>query len=176
MADGMRTIFTTKDIDRRLGELAGEIIAGLGKQFTMVPILTGGFIFAADLARALTKAGADPEIDFIQLSSYGTGRVSSGEIQLVKDVTAPVEGQTVLLVDDVLDSGKSVSFARDLFTARGAARIMTCVAVDKTSIKGRDVKAEFRLFDMPDNAFLVGYGMDDAGSLRGLPTISALND
>ncbi|MEM9233159.1 MAG: phosphoribosyltransferase family protein [Pseudomonadota bacterium] len=172
----MRTVFDTEQIEARLSVLADEVVSDLGPNFTMVPILTGGFVFAADLARALYRAKADPEIDFIQLSSYGAGRVSSGDVQLVKDVTASVEDQTILLVDDVLDSGRSISFVRDLFAGRGARRIVTCVAVDKTYITDRGFSAEHSLFDMTESAYLVGYGMDDAGALRGLPTISALQD
>lgn len=163
-------------IAARLNVLAEDIVRDLGEAFTMVPILTGGFVFAADLARALYRAGADPEIDFIQLSSYGQGRVSSGDVQLVKDVTASVAGQTILIVDDVLDTGRSVAHARELFASRGAERVVACVAVDKTSVSRKAPPADYRLFDLGENSYLVGYGMDDAGCMRGCPSINALSD
>lgn len=171
----MRTIYTAEQIAARVEETAHEVVTALGPDFTMVPILTGGFMLAADMARALYRVGGDPEIDFIQLASYGQGRISSGEVRLVKDVNAPVEGLTVLLVDDVLDTGRSVIYARQLFEQRGAARVATLVAVDKV-VPGRAVEADFKLFTMQDNAFLVGYGMDDAGGRRGLPEIGAVGD
>ena len=172
----MRTIFTADQIAERVETMAADMTADLGANFTLVPILTGGFMFAADLARALHRSGADPEIDFIQLSSYGTGRISSGEVQLVKDVSAPVEDLTVVVVDDVLDTGRSLHFAKELFEARGALRVLTCVAVDKRKKTEGGLTADYRLFDISEDAFLVGYGMDDAGGQRGMPSIGAVND
>lgn len=173
----MRTIYSTDEIAARMPALAREIMAVTGPNFTMVPILTGGFIFAADLARALHVEGADPEIDFIQLASYGAARQSSGEVRMAKDVSADPAGRTILLVDDVLDTGRSIEFATRHFLERGAAAVHVCVAVDKTGgARTTDLQADFRLFSMAENAFLVGYGMDDAGGQRGLPTISALQD
>jgi hypoxanthine phosphoribosyltransferase len=170
----MQVLYTETEIADALAALAPRIVADLGQSFTMIPILNGGFMFGADLARALYRADADPEVDFLQLSSYGAGRESSGEVRLLKDLNAPVEGQAVLLVDDVLDSGRSLYHARRLVTERGASRVAICVAVDKRVPRAHEVEADYALFRRDGNAFLVGYGMDDAGVRRAMPQIAEL--
>ena len=99
----------------------------------MAPVLTGAFIFAADLLRALTARGADPDVDFVQLSSYGGARASSGVVTLLKDFSVPLEGRHVLLVDDVLDTGRSLHFAKHMVLDRGAASVRLCVLVRKAT-------------------------------------------
>jgi hypoxanthine phosphoribosyltransferase len=170
----LRTLFTAEAIAGRTTELAGEIIAELGDDFVLVPVLTGGFVFGADLLRALQGAGADPEVDFVQLASYGLSRESSGLVRVIKDFTLPLEGRTVLLVDDVLDSGRSIARARGMLKQRGAGRAAVAVAVRKDKERAEEAHADFALFEAPGDAFLVGYGMDDAGRQRGVPVIGAL--
>jgi len=170
----MSVLFSEQQIHDKLGGLAPKIIDDLGSSFTVVPILTGGFIFAADLCRALFRAGADPEIDFLQLASYGEARESSGSVRIVKDLTAPVEGQTILIVDDVFDTGRSIQFAIDLLRGRGASRIATCVAVRKEKPRPVAADVDYALFETGGEAFLVGYGMDDAGCKRAMPDIGVI--
>jgi hypoxanthine phosphoribosyltransferase len=170
----MTPLFTEQDIAARVETLAGEIAAAMGDGFVLAPILTGGFIFGADLARALSKKGVDVEIDFVQLASYGHGKESSGIVRVVKDFTSPMEGQTVLLVDDVLDSGRSLAHAVAMLEERGAARVEIAVAVRKDKPRAAKVEARFAAFEAPADAFLVGYGMDDAGGRRGVPFIGVL--
>jgi hypoxanthine phosphoribosyltransferase len=170
----LRTLFTTKAIAKRTTELATQIVAELGDDFVLVPVLTGGFIFGADLLRALQEAGADPEVDFVQLASYGLGRESSGLVKVIKDFTLPLEGRTVLLVDDVLDSGRSIARAKAMLQQRGASRSAVAVAVRKEKERAAEAHADYALFDAPGDAFLVGYGMDDAGRQRGVPVIGAI--
>lgn len=173
----MKQLFAPEDIAAALDRLAPTIVGELGADFTMVPILTGGFVFGSDLARALYRAGANPEVDFLQLSSYGAGRSSSGDVKIVKDVAASVEGRTVLLVDDVLDTGRSLNKAHALLSARGASRIATVVAVNKPQAKREaPIVADFSLFTLTEDAYLVGYGLDDAGRHRGAPGILAMPD
>ncbi|WOI53645.1 phosphoribosyltransferase [Parvularcula sp. LCG005] len=170
----MRTLYSETDIATAIEALAPQIVDALGKDFIIAPILNGGFIFAADLARALFRHGADPEIDFLQLASYGDERESSGTIKVVKDLSSPVEGQTVLLVDDVLDSGNSLHFAQRLLMERKAAKVAICVAVNKVRERTHNVTSDFTLFTRDADAFLVGYGMDDAGRRRALPVIGVI--
>lgn len=170
----METLFDETAIARRTAELAQSIIADLGEDFTLVPILTGGFVFGADLLRALQTAGADPEVDFVQLASYGKSRESSGLVRVIKDFTLDLEGRTVLLVDDVLDSGRSLAHAKNMLAERNAARVAVAVAVRKQKERAVPIEAEYALFDAPGDAFLVGYGMDDAGRKRGVPVIGKL--
>ena len=171
----MKQKHSSADIAAALSTLAPRLRADLGDTFTMVPILTGGFMMAADLARALHAVGCDPEIDFLQLSSYGTGRESSGDVRFLKDITLPIADQTVLLVDDVLDSGRSLHFAKSMLLEKGAAQVRVCVAVEKKKDRPHPITADYALFEMPEDAFLVGYGMDDAGLRRGLPYIGELD-
>ena len=170
----MRTLYSQSEIAARVAALGREVVTDLGSDFTLVPILTGGFIFGADLARAVSEAGGDPVLDTLHLASYGDRRTSSGIVKLLKDLTKPVEGRTVLLVDDVLDSGRSLYFASQLMEERGAARIARCVAVDKKTGRAVDVEAEHAAFTAGPDDFLVGYGMDDGGHKRALPFIGAL--
>ena len=170
----MDILFDETRIARRTETLAAEIVRDLGTDFVLAPILTGGFVFGADLARALTRAGADPEIDFVQLASYGAGRESSGLVRVVKDFTHEMKGQTVLLVDDVLDSGRSLAHAVAMLREREAGRVAVAVAVRKEKPRAAVIEADYAAFEAPGDAFLVGYGMDDAGGKRGMPGIGVL--
>ena len=170
----MDALFTPELIAERCAALARNIVADLGPDFVLAPILTGGFVFGADLVRALQAAGADPVIDFVQLASYGHGRASSGLVRVVKDFSLPLEGRTVLLVDDVLDSGRSLAHAAGMLREKGAGRTAIAVAVRKDKPRAVEVRADYAAFDAPGDAFLVGYGMDDRGRKRGVPYIGVV--
>ncbi|NRA30938.1 MAG: hypoxanthine phosphoribosyltransferase [Parvularculaceae bacterium] len=170
----METLFDEAAIAGRMDELARDIVRDLGPSFVLAPVLTGGFIFGADLARAIYKAGGDPEIDFVQLASYGKGRESSGLVRVVKDFSVDLAGKTVLLVDDVLDSGRSLAHGKQMLRERKAAKMAVAVAVDKEKIRAVPIEADYSLFKAGGDAFLVGYGMDDAGKKRALPVVGAL--
>jgi len=164
-------LYTAEDIAVRVRELAGEIAASMGRDLLVIPILKGSFIFAADLLRALHEAGAEPDMDFISLSSYGSGTQSLGEVRIVRDTEAAIAGREVLIVDDILESGRTLAFAKDLMSARDAASVRTCVLLDKPGKLAVDVKADFTGFECPDR-FVVGYGMDVAHAYRQLPFVS----
>ncbi|NHK28818.1 hypoxanthine phosphoribosyltransferase [Parvularcula flava] len=170
----MRTLYTEDQIAGRLATLGEKIVEDLGTEFVLIPILTGGFVFGADLARAINRAGGDCFIDTLHLASYGDKHTSSGVVKLLKDLTKPIEGKTVLLADDVLDSGRSLYFAAKLLEERGAASVKIAVAVDKQTGRAEPVHADYAAFTAGPDDFLVGYGMDDAGQKRGLPFIGAL--
>jgi hypoxanthine phosphoribosyltransferase len=170
----MHTLFSEKDIDARIAALAAEIAREMPKDFLMAPVLTGAFIFAADLIRALHRLGVDPNVDFVQLSSYGGARASSGVVTLLKDFSTPLEGRSVLIVDDVLDTGRSLHFAKRMVLDRGAKEARLCVLVKKLTGRGDDLQADYVGFEASPDEFIVGYGMDDAGKRRGLPFIGAV--
>ena len=107
----MRILFTETDIAAAIERLADEIAAEMAGEAILAPILTGAFVFAADLSRALARRGRLWEIDFLHLSSYGGARQSSGAVRMIKDLAGDVRGRRVLLLDDVLDSGRSLAFA-----------------------------------------------------------------
>lgn len=171
----MRTLYTEEEIAKRVDEMARQMAEDLPKDFLLAPVLTGAFIFAADLLRALHKYGSDPYVDFVQLSSYAGARASSGVVTLLKDFSIDIEGRTVLLLDDVLDTGRSLHFGKGMIEDRGAASVKTCVLVKKLTGHAEDLHCDYIGFEASPDDFLVGYGMDDGGRLRGLPLLGAVN-
>ncbi|WDI33061.1 phosphoribosyltransferase family protein [Hyphococcus flavus] len=171
----MRTLYTEQQIAERVDEMARQMAEDLPKDFLLAPVLTGAFIFAADLLRALYKYGSDPYVDFVQLSSYAGARSSSGVVTLLKDFSVDVEGKTVLLLDDVLDTGRSLHFGKGMVEDRGAAEVKTCVFVKKLTGHAEDIHCDYIGFEANADDFLVGYGMDDGGRMRGVPLLGAVN-
>jgi hypoxanthine phosphoribosyltransferase len=169
----IRTLFDEQQIATRVAELANEIATVLPRDVMIVGLLTGSFVFVADLARALDRNGLTPSVAFMRLSSYGGSRESSRDVKLIGDVP-DVAGRTVLLVDDIVDTGRTQAFARDLLLSRGAARVAACMLLDKPSRREVDVATEFVGFPTPD-VFLVGYGIDYAEQYRHLPYIGTID-
>lgn len=171
----MRTLYSEDAVRKRIDALAVEISAAIPRDFLMAPVLTGAFIFAADLLRALHRIGCDPHVDFVQLSSYGGARASSGVVTLLKDFSVPLEGRSVLLIDDVLDTGRSLHFAKNMVLDRGAKEARIGVLVRKATGRSADIDADFVGFEAAAEDFIVGYGMDDDGRTRGLPFIGVMD-
>jgi hypoxanthine phosphoribosyltransferase len=169
-----RTLFDEAAIAVRVEEMALEVARIAPKDLLAVPVMTGAFVFAADLLRALHRAGLAPEVDFVQIGSYGAGIKSSGKVELLRDVQAAAKDRDVLLIDDILESGRTLSFAKNLFLSRGARRVLIAVMLEKPHKKEIEVAADFVGFSCPDR-FVVGYGMDYAGDYRQLPFIGALD-
>ena len=163
-------IFTPEEIAERIETLAEAIAAAKVDPLLVIAVLKGSFVFAADLIRALHRAGLQPEVDFITLSSYRKSTRSSGVVDILRDIETDVAGRNVLIVDDILESGRTLAFAKDLVAARGAAKVMTCVLLDKQSRRAVDITAEFKAFDCPE-VFVVGYGMDVGHRYRELPFV-----
>ena len=169
----VRTLFTQAEIAERIGSLAREIAASEPKDLLAVIVLKGGFVFGADLLRALAVNGVRLEVEFISLSSYGSRLRTSGEVRIVRDIEVEVSGRDVLIIDDVLDSGLTLKFARDLMNSRGARRASIAAMVDKPAGRRADVEADYVGFTCPDY-FVVGYGMDAGHAYRELPFIGVL--
>jgi hypoxanthine phosphoribosyltransferase len=163
-------LFSESQIADRITELAREIAARKPERLLVVPVLKGSFIFAADLIRAMHHAGLSPEVDFMMLSSYRAATRSSGQVQVLRDIESDVKGRHVLLVDDILESGRTLAFAKDLISARGAARVYTAVLLNKPGHLAANIGADFECFKCPDK-FVVGYGMDMAHQFRELPFV-----
>ena len=172
VVDGVKIeiLFPEREISARVEELAREIAAAQPKDLLVVPILKGSFIFAADLLRAFYRSGLLPEVDFMILASYREATVSSGRVEVLRDIETEVKGRDVLFVDDILESGRTLAYARDLLAARGARRVMTAVLLDKPHRRVADIEADFRGFECPE-VFVVGYGMDMAHAFRELPFV-----
>ncbi|MBV9834747.1 MAG: hypoxanthine phosphoribosyltransferase [Alphaproteobacteria bacterium] len=164
---------SSAEIAARIEDMARDIRATMGDQAMIVPVLTGSFVFAADLIRALARTGADWPLDFITLSSYGQGSESSGKVRIVRDLVMPVAGHDVLLVDDILDTGRTLTAAREMLLERGARSVRLCALLDKPSRRVVALEADFVGFSVP-NEFLVGYGLDHAGRHRGLSYIGVV--
>lgn len=165
-------LFTAEVIADRNEELAREIAAGPVKDLLVISVLKGSFIFAADLIRALHHAGLAPEVEFITLSSYGTGTVSQG-VRIIKDIDSEVKDRDILLIDDILESGRTLSFARDLMMERGARHVSIAVLLDKHDKRQTSLEADHVGFKCPDH-FVVGYGMDVAYAFRELPYVGVV--
>lgn len=168
-------MFAAEEIGRRVAALALEMAPLAGKDCVLVAILKGGFVFTADLIRFLYRLEIDAALGFIELKTYGSSRVSKPQVEIVTDIDAGlVEDKTVLIVDDVYDSGKTLDFAVSLVRGHGARQTLSCVLVEKLSAGGRDATCrapDHVGFRVREDGWLVGYGMDDNEGLRGSPDI-----
>jgi hypoxanthine phosphoribosyltransferase len=153
--------------------MAQQIVADLGTSFVMVIVLKGAFVFGADLLRALGRVGAQPRVEFLGLSSYGLERRTSGDV--VPWTSVPiVEGQRVLLVEDILDSGLTVTHAQEMLRKAGAATVKLCALLDKPAGRRTPVTGDYVGFTIPPR-FVVGYGIDWAERWRELSEIAAVD-
>ena len=168
----IEVLYTAKQIAKRNHELSEEIALSDLKNVLVISVLKGSFVFAADLIRALHKAGLTPEVEFITVSSYGSG-TKSGKVQLLRDVDTEVKGRDILLIDDILESGKTMAFTRDLMLSRGANKVSIVTLLDKAMRRELDIKADHIGFDCPDK-FVVGYGMDVGHAFRELPFVGVV--
>ena len=159
-------------IARRNLELAKEIAEKPSSNLLVVSVLKGSFIFAADLIRAMHDAGIEPDVEFIMISSYGAG-TTGGEIKLLRDIDSDVSGRDLLLVDDILESGKTLKFTRELMLSRGAASVSIAVLLDKRMRRTSNIEPDHIGFDCPDY-FVVGYGMDVGHAFRELPYVGVV--
>lgn len=169
----VEVIYSAESIAARLEKLALEISDRKLERLLIVAVLKGSFVFAADLIRALYRIGLEPEVDFLTLSSYRKSKTSSGKVEILRDLDLNVEGRNVLLIDDVLDSGRTLVFAKDLIAARGATQILTCVLINKKVPRAVDVEADFSAFE-GNHEYVVGYGMDVAHRYRELPFVGRM--
>ncbi len=170
--DGHRidVLFSETEIKHRIDALAGEIAALNPHRLLVVPVLKGSFIFAADLIRAMHHAGLSPEVDFMIIASYREAMKSSGHVEVLRDIESDVKDRDILLIDDILESGRTLAFAKDLLTARGARRAFSCVLLHKPGHLAANIAPDYEGFMCPDK-FVVGYGMDMAHQFRELPFV-----
>lgn len=174
-APHIEVLYDAGTIAARNRELVDEIVGQKPEKLVVIAVLKGSFVFAADLIRAMHEAGLAPEVEFITLSSYRDARVSSGHVTVLRDIETEVRGRDVLLVDDILESGRTLAFAKDLLAARGANRVMVCVLLEKPHKRAVQIDADFVGFKCPDY-FVVGYGMDVSHAYRQLPFIGYIPD
>ena len=171
---GLRILLSEAEIAARVDALADEIAQTIPGEFVMVGLLKGAAVFVADLARALDRAGAQPEIEFMRLSSYGPAMVSSGDVRLLGDIPSDIEGRRVLLIDDIVDTGRSIAFAAALLRQRKIGGLWTCALLDKPQRREVEAPIDFIGFGIED-VFVAGYGIDHAEKHRHLPYIGVID-
>ena len=168
-------LFSEQDLAIRVRELGEAItrdyadVAG-DAGIVVVSILRGGAVFTCDLIRAIDLP---LEVDFMAVSSYGSGTTSSGQVKIIKDLSEQIEGKDVIVVEDILDSGNTLSYLLKLLQARHPASIRLCTLLDKPSRRTKPVEADYTGFSV-DDLFVVGYGLDFAEKYRNLPYIGIL--
>ena len=169
--DVERVLFSEEELKNRVAEIAAEIDRDYaGKEPLLVSVLRGSFVFMADLVRQITLPCT---VDFMAVSSYGAGTSSSGQVKIIKDLSEHIEGKDVIVVEDILDSGNTLSYLLQLLQARKPASVRLCTLLDKPSRREKAVEADLSGFVVPDE-FVVGYGLDYAQLYRNLPYIGVL--
>ena len=165
----MITLFTEEEIRGRIKALAAQIDADYpeGEPLHFVAVLKGAFVFLSDLARAMPRPVT---LDFIAVSSYGAATKSSGQVRLLKDLDIPLEGRHVIIVEDIVDAGLTLSYLLEILRARNPRSLRTACLLSKPSRRQIAVPVEYIGFEIEDK-FVVGYGLDHAGNFRHLPFI-----
>lgn len=169
--DIQEILFSEQTLREKVKELGARITEDYrGKNPLIVSVLKGSYVFMADLTRQIdTRCN----VDFMVVSSYGGGTKTSGEVQIIKDIENKIEGRHLLIVEDILDSGVTLSYLMKILQARGAASIRLCTLLSKPERRKVDVAVDYLGFEIPDE-FVVGYGLDYAESYRNLPYIGVL--
>ncbi|HTK34654.1 MAG TPA: phosphoribosyltransferase family protein [Caulobacteraceae bacterium] len=173
-ADAATVVLPAHEIARLVEDAALRLKPLIDDDAVVVCLLTGGLWFAADLTRALSRLGVNPQFDALWLASYGDDTESRGRIEVRAGLQRSVEGRTVVLVDEVMDSGLSLSEAARIVRKASAARVLGCVFARKPWPEPRDFAPEVVAWEAPAR-FLAGYGMDLAGCWRGVPDVVALD-
>jgi hypoxanthine phosphoribosyltransferase len=169
--EGVRILITRKRIQRRITEMAREIRRDFpGEPLHLVGVLKGAVFFLTDLAKQIS---GEVSFDFIAVSSYGKGTHSSGQVKLTRDLDSSIEGKTVVIVEDILDTGMTLEYLLRVFEQRNPKRLLIAVLLDKPQRRVADVHADYVGFKIP-NEFVVGYGLDYAERYRNLGDVGVL--
>lgn len=167
-AESMKVLLSSEQIAARVAELGQQITTDYqGQSVVLIGVLKGSAVFLADLGRAI---GVDVTFDFVAVSSYGRARVSSGAVKMIKDIDDPIEGQHVILVEDILDTGLTLSYLRGLMLQHKPASLKIATCLDKPERRLVPIEPDYVGFDIP-NVFVIGYGMDYAERYRGLKDV-----
>lgn len=172
MADKIRVLLSEEEVNRRISEIAEQISRDYeGKEIHLICILKGGVFFTCELAKRIT---VPVSLDFMSVSSYGAGTESSGVVRIIKDLDEPLEGKDVLIVEDIIDSGRTLSYLIEVLKQRGPKSIQLCTLLDKPERRvKKQVEVQYTCFTIPDE-FVVGYGLDYAQKYRNLPYIGVV--
>ena len=169
--DILKVLYTEEEIARRIRELGDQMYEDLkDKDPLFVSVLRGAFIFMADITRACP---VKCDVEFIAVSSYGNATSTSGAVQITHDIQQDISGRNLVVVEDILDSGTTLSFLKQYFLTKGAASVSICTLLDKPARRMKAIRADYIGFEVPDE-FVVGYGLDYAQKYRNLPYIGVL--
>lgn len=171
MAETIRVMISEEDVDKRIEEIGRQISEDYaGKQVHIIGILKGSVFFMCELAKRIT---VPVSMDFMSVSSYGDGTTSSGVIKVVKDLDESLEGKNVIVIEDIIDSGRTLSYLLDMLEKRLPNSLRLCTLLDKPDRRVKKVKVDYVGFEIPDE-FVVGYGLDYAQKYRNLPYIGVV--
>lgn len=172
MSDNIKVLISETEVEAKIKQLAEQINEDYaGKEVHLICVLKGGVFFTCDLAKSIT---VPVTFDFMSVSSYGDGTESTGRIKIIKDLDDSIAGKDVLIVEDIIDSGRTLSHLIDLLYTRKPNSIKLCTLLDKPSRRVTDVKVDYLGFSIPDE-FVVGYGLDYAQKYRNLPYIGVVS-
>ena len=171
MENNIKVLVSEEEINKKIREL-GEIISKdyEGKEVHLICVLKGGVFFMCDLAKRIS---APVTLDFMSVSSYGDSTESSGRVKIVKDLDESIENKHVLIVEDIIDSGRTLSFLIDMLKSRKPASLKLCTLLDKPERRVTDVKVDYVGFNIPDK-FVLGYGLDFEQKYRNLPYVGVI--
>lgn len=171
MSDKISVLIGEKEVDERIEEIGKQISKAYeGKCVHMICVLKGSVFFACELAKRIT---VPVTLDFMSVSSYGDDTKSSGVVKIIKDLDEPLEGKDVLIVEDIIDSGRTLSYLIEILKQRHPASLQLCTLLDKPERRVREVHVDYTCFNIPDE-FVVGYGLDYAQKYRNLPYIGII--
>ena len=173
MTEKIRTLLSEEEVDNKIREIGEKISEDYaGSEVHLICILKGGVFFTCELAKRIT---VPVSLDFMSVSSYGADTKSSGVVKIVKDLDEPLEGKDVIIVEDIIDSGRTLSYLIEILLKRNPGSIRLCTLLDKPDRRVTDVKVDYVGFQIPDE-FVVGYGLDYAQNYRNLPFIGVIED
>ena len=171
MEPKINVLISEEEVAKRISELGEQISKEYkGKEIHIICVLKGGIFFTCELAKHIT---VPVTLDFMSVSSYGEGQISSGRVKIVKDLDEPIEGKDVLIVEDIIDSGNTLRHLVDLLKSRKANSIKICTLLDKPERRVTDVEVEYVGFQIPDK-FVIGYGLDYVQKYRNLPYVGVV--
>ncbi len=171
MAETIRVLISEDDVDKRICEIGERISKDYeGKQVHLICVLKGGVFFMCELAKRIS---IPVSLDFMSVSSYGADTKSSGVVKIVKDLDEPLEGKDVIIVEDIIDSGRTLYYLIDMLKKRHPESIRLCTLLDKPDRRVKEVNVDYVGFNIPDE-FVVGYGLDYAQKYRNLPYIGVV--
>lgn len=171
MQDKIRILLSEEEVDKKIEEIGKQISKDYqGKSVHLICVLKGGIFFTCELAKRIT---VPVSLDFMSVSSYGAGTKSSGVVKIIKDLDEPLDGKDVLIVEDIIDSGRTLNYLIDILQKRNPKSIHLCTLLDKPERRVADVKVDYVGFNIPDE-FVVGYGLDYDQKYRNLPYIGVV--